>query len=65
MTPSQLTAQTEAVLDFLGGLAMPTQAKELTAQCPACGGTGVLTDENGVMIDDACPECWGDGKVEL
>lgn len=39
MTPTQLTAQTEAVLDFLGGLAMPmkTETEGPTGICPECG----------------------------
>lgn len=33
--------------------------------CPACKGTGCLTDEYDYIHDDPCPECGGDGvKVE-
>lgn len=27
--------------------------------CPACDGSGLLTDENGVQHDDVCPQCQG------
>ncbi len=30
--------------------------------CPVCKGTGVMTDENGIVYDDACPDCAGTGK---
>lgn len=31
--------------------------------CPACNGTGVQTDVNGVQWDDICPMCSGDGDM--
>lgn len=27
--------------------------------CTECNGTGVQTDENGIVYDDVCPECQG------
>jgi DnaJ-class molecular chaperone len=29
--------------------------------CEKCKGTGCLTDENGIVSDDVCPECDGSG----
>ena len=28
--------------------------------CPSCKGSGLKTDENGVVEDDVCPECDGE-----
>ncbi|KKL53578.1 hypothetical protein LCGC14_2274060 [marine sediment metagenome] len=30
--------------------------------CPSCKGSGLKTDENGVVEDDVCPECDGEKK---
>ena len=30
-------------------------------KCPSCKGSGLKTDENGVVEDDVCPEC--DGEI--
>jgi DnaJ-class molecular chaperone len=35
-------------------------------ECPACKGSGLLTDpETEVQQDDVCPECGGEGCVLL
>lgn len=47
-TPTQLTAQTEAVLDFLGGLAMPTRANEEKA--PTCDRCGNSCDDGWITM---------------
>jgi hypothetical protein len=35
------------------------------AVCAACDGTGVETDENGIMRDDVCPECQAPPPAEV
>lgn len=32
--------------------------------CPACKGTGTMTDSNGVMKDEPCEVCDGTGSIE-
>lgn len=29
------------------------------SDCKACDGTGLMTDDNGVVQDDVCPVCQG------
>lgn len=32
--------------------------------CPGCNGTGCVTDKNGVIYDDPCNHCLGEGVIE-
>lgn len=35
----------------------------MTMTCPSCIGTGCKTDDNGVIYDDPCSTCVGEGVV--
>jgi DnaJ-class molecular chaperone len=41
----------------------PSNPPSVTVEvyCPVCKGTGVMTDENGIVYDDVCPDCAGTG----
>lgn len=35
-----------------------------TEECPACHGSGIETDDNGVLIDEPCERCHGTGLCD-
>lgn len=56
--------------EYCDGLFNEAIKKKKKVKCPACNGDGFVTEElessqgNYHEIEEACEQCWGDGKVE-